>query len=97
MDSHAGASEVSSVFSPCENGVRWLRAFSVKLTAIHHLQYISLFQEKKKKNGHDKREDRLSQTKHCTHLYLSKDREKAELFTHGVEFFSPLVLAHSNR
>lgn len=52
MNPHAEEGRLSLILSTCENGVRWLNTLKLKLTVIHHLEYISLFQEK----GHDKRE-----------------------------------------
>lgn len=52
MNPRAEVGKRSLILHTCENGVGWLNTLKLKLTAIHHLQYISLFQEK----GHDKRE-----------------------------------------
>lgn len=46
MNPHAEVGELSSILSTCENGAGWLNTLKLKLTVIHHLQYISLFLEK---------------------------------------------------
>lgn len=46
MNAHAGVGEPSLILSTCENGDACLNTLKLKLTVIHHLQFISLFQEK---------------------------------------------------
>lgn len=46
MNPHTEVGELSLILSTCENGVGWLNTLKLKLTVIHHLHCISLFQEK---------------------------------------------------
>lgn len=71
MNPHTEVGELSLILHTWENEVGWLNTPKPKLIAIHHRQYVSLFQEK------DLIRRRLlikkkTKKKHCTCLDLQE-------------------------
>lgn len=75
MNANAGVGEPPLILSACENGDKCLNTVKLKLTVIHHLQFISLFQEK------DMIREKLLIKKQTLYSFVSfkNDKEKAKL------------------